>query len=182
MAGELAVSDTGPIVHLFEVGQLKALRIVRRLLVPPEVGRELRRGRCAVELGHLDWVQERSLPGRAMDRAAGIARRWGLELGEAETIALSLELGVRLIFTDDLEARAAAKGYGLEPHGSVGILLRAFREDILATEEVIGALGGLHSKSSLYITSDLVKRAVEAVKGEVGGFADREDALGCGDS
>jgi len=178
MAGELAVSDSGPIVHLFEVGELNSLRIVRRLLIPPEVARELKKGECAAELAKLDWIEERSLTGRAVDRAAGIARKWGLQLGEAETIALSLELGVGLIFTDDLEARAAAKGLGLEPHGSVGILLRAYRENILSADEAIAALRGLHSKSSLYITLDLVKRAVEAVRREADASTRREGCLG----
>ncbi len=110
--------------------------------------------------------------------AAVFVRRWGLQMGEAEAIALSLELGVPLIFTDDLDARAVAKRYGLSSHGSVGILLRAYREGILKEVEVIDGLRNLHLRSSLFITLDLVKRAVESVKNQnTAAGQDRKDFL-----
>ncbi len=71
-----------------------------------------------------------------------------------------------------------AKRYGISPHGSVGIPLRAYREGILTDVEVIDGLRNLLLRSSLYITSDLVKRAIESVKNEnIATKEDRENFL-----
>lgn len=159
-----AVSNTGPILHLSEIGYLKALRIVKNVLVPPEVWRELKRSKIRGELEKVKFIKTAELGKRGKDFASLLVRKYALDLGEAEVIALAKESGIDLVFTDDLDARDAAKQIKLDPHGSVGILLRAYREGILTQKEAIDALQKLHSDSSLYITSDLVNLAVEAVK------------------
>ncbi len=164
MVAEIAVSDTGPFIHLFEIGHLETLRIADTILIPPKVNQELMKGSTLVESGHLERVEVRDLGRRGRDRAAALSRRYRLGLAEAQAISLSLESGVRLILTDDLDAREAARSLGLDPHGSVGILLRAFRQGMLSQEDAIQAIEGLNSKSSLYLTSDLAKRATEAIR------------------
>ena len=164
MGTETAVSDTGPLIHLSEVGRLMALGIVSKLLLPAEVSRELKSGEPCVEVSDYEWMEVTALGRGGEDCAAAVSRRYGLGLGEAEAIALSLERGVRLIFTDDLNARTVAKSLDLEPHGSIGILLRAYREGILSQAETIQSVRDLNVKSSLYLASDLTNRAIRAVR------------------
>jgi len=158
-----AVSDTGPIIHLSEIGRLKALRVAE-VLIPPEVQRELTKGKVGAEINKFKFIRATSLSKRGNDIASILARRYSLSIGESEAIVLAKEKGINLIFTDDLDARDVAELEGLEPHGSVGILLRAYRGGILTRDETINSLHKLSSDSTLYITSDLVELATEAVK------------------
>jgi len=159
-----AVSDTGSLIHLFQIEKLQLLKIVDRLLIPLEVKDEFRKGGSLKELRELDIIEVKEVKGTHADSAGAMSRKFGLDLGEAEAIVLAKKKGISLIFTDDLEARRAAMMRSLEPHGSIGILLRAYRDGIISKEETITAIRQLHSDSSLYLTSDLTKRAVEAVR------------------
>lgn len=159
-----AVSDTGPILHLYEINYLRALHVVKNVFVPSEVRRELGRSKTWGELEKVKFIKTAGIGKRGKDLASLLIRKYALGLGEAEVIALSKERGIDLVFTDDLDARDVAKRMELKPHGSVGILLRAYRDGILARKETIDALYKLYSDSSLYITSDLINLAVKAVK------------------
>jgi len=52
----------------------------------------------------------------------------------------------------------------LNPHGSVGVILRAFREGILTENRVVKLLQNLESESTLFITHSLIQQAIKAVK------------------
>jgi len=52
-----------------------------------------------------------------------------LDNGESEAIALALETNAKLILLDDAEAREKARLYHLNITGTLGILLRAKKED-----------------------------------------------------
>ena len=65
--------------------------------------------------------------------------------------------------TDDLEARVTAKHFGIEVHGTIGILLRAYREKLLSRDDVIVGMFALYDRSSLFVTKDLVKWAIARI-------------------
>jgi predicted nucleic acid-binding protein len=71
---------------------------------------------------------------------------------------------IKLLFTDDKSAREIAEYYGLEVHGSAGILARAYRSKILSYEEVREALERLHRDSSLYMTNRVYKIALDLIE------------------
>lgn len=163
MADE-AVSDTGPPIHLSQIGSLESFRIVDRLLIPLEVEDEFKKGGSPEKLNEIDVIEVRRIEGKDVDRAGALARKYELDLGEAEAIVLAKEEKIPLIFTDDLNARRTAQMRGLEPHGSVGVLLRAYRNGINSEGETVIAIRNLHSNSTLYLTSDLVERSIKAVR------------------
>ena len=101
--------------------------------------------------------------GKERDYVKFLMQQFELQLGEAAAMALAMREKVKLFFTDDLTARIAAKRLGLEPHGTLGLLLRAFREKRLSKEEAIRSLYALR-QTSLFITSDLIRWAVLEVK------------------
>lgn len=162
--GVEAVSDTGPLIHLSQIDKLESLRIVDRLFIPSEVEDEFRKGGSLKKLNELDILEVKEVGGTHADSAKAISRKFGLELGEAEAIVIAKKEGISLIFTDDLTARRVSMMRGIGAYGSIGILLRAYRERIIPEEETITAIRQLQSNSSLYLTSDLAKRAVEAVR------------------
>ena len=98
------------------------------------------------------------------EKAAKIAKDFGIEQADAEAIVLARTNDIELLFTDDKSAREIAEYYGLEVHGSAGILARAYRNRILSYEEVKDALEKLHQESSLYITDRVYKIVLDLIE------------------
>ena len=151
-----AVSDTGPILHLHEINAIKAMDLFS-IYVPEEVSEEmikLRKKRFGILL---------MLKPKYKDISKLIAIENFIDIAESQAIALALQERIKLFFTDDLEARNIGKRYGLEVHGTLGILLRSFREGIFKKDEAIRNVIALYENSSLFITSDLVKWTIDRI-------------------
>ncbi|MBI2144151.1 hypothetical protein HYU17_03305 [Candidatus Woesearchaeota archaeon] len=146
-----AVSNSGPIMHLNEIGAMKTLRIFRQVYIPPEVGRE------TTHIKKPSAIQISELSAKAKDLAKLLIIKNAVDLGEAQAIALAASRGMRIFLTDDLAARDAAKQQNLEPHGTLGILLRAFREGIITKSAAISYVELLRTRSTLFLTKDLVE-------------------------
>lgn len=154
-----AVCDTGPIMHLSEIESLKTLEIFSQMIVPEEVMNELRRNKIIVKL---EMVR---LNSQGKDNAYLFANEYFLDLGEAQAIALCIQEKADYFLTDDLEAREVAKKFKLEVHGTIGIILRAFREKILTKKEAAEKIRQLQTKSSLFITSNLIEKVLLEIEG-----------------
>jgi predicted nucleic acid-binding protein len=121
----LVVCDTSPLRALNQVGLLGVLEILYGdVLVPPAVVAELSVARAGVRafvLSAHPYVQVRE----ASDTLAARALRARFGPGEADAIALALEVRPVAILIDDLAARSAALRLGLTPVGALGVLVRA---------------------------------------------------------
>ena len=77
-----------------------------------------------------------------------------LDKGEAEAIALALQLKAELILLDEREARIAAKNLEIKVTGVLGILLRAWRqEEFPSLQQELEKLrneAGFHIANHLY--------------------------------
>ncbi|MBI4210988.1 MAG: hypothetical protein HY544_05820 [Candidatus Diapherotrites archaeon] len=147
-----AVADSGPIIHLREIGALKALGIFK-IIIPPAVNEEIR-GRppkAAVNAGFDNNL------------AQILQNEFELALAESQCIALAKAQSIRLFLTDGLDARTTAKEMGLEPHGTVGILLKAYRKRVFSKKETIELVKKLKTHSTRYITSDITNYTVEEI-------------------
>ncbi len=160
-----AVSDAGPIIHLSEIGCFRCLKIVDELFVPASVESEIRSKDAPGkgELRSAGWIAVKKLGESAEDKAHKIAKDFGIEIPDAEAIVLTRTLSVKLLFTDDKTTREIAGFYGLEPHGSAGIIARAYRSGILSYDEVKNALEKLRGESSLYMTDRVYKIVLDIV-------------------
>lgn len=161
--GSVAVTDSGPLIHLNEVGALDALKIFGTLFVAPEVKNEVRSlaETVAKKTGNVAFFE---LSGASKDFTRIVSENYSLDLGEAESIALCRQEGASLFLTDDLNARTTAKSLGLEVHGTVGVLLRAMRGKKIPKQRAIECVKNLHRKSTLYITRDLIEYALEEME------------------
>lgn len=153
-----AVSDTGPIIHLTEIDLAKALEIFSQITIPPEIANEIRMSRISLPKG----IKVVSLTEGYKDKVKLFTNEKNLDMGEAQAISLALQEG-GIFLTDDLDAREIAKEFGIEVHGSLGIILRAFRERKINKMTAIEKVENLHSISSLFITRDLIEEAVNAI-------------------
>jgi len=132
-----AVSNTGPIIHLSETGCFHCLKIVKSLFIPKSVESEIRSKNAPGknELRDAGWITTKELNGSQKEKAEKITKDFGIERADAEAIVLARDEDIELLFTDDKSAREIAEYYGLEVHGSAGIIARAYRDKILSYEE-----------------------------------------------
>lgn len=160
MAIKAAVTDTGPLIHCAELECSAILtELIARLLTTPQVLDELLPAQRVL----YKKIQLVSLKGEDRDRAVFLAAEHNLQLAETTALILAKREAIQLFLTDDLDARLTAKALGLEPHGTLGILLRAYREGILRKDEVLQLLENL-KQTSLFITTELIRYAMREVQ------------------
>ncbi|MBW4516641.1 MAG: DUF3368 domain-containing protein [Timaviella obliquedivisa GSE-PSE-MK23-08B] len=122
------VSNTSPILNLAIVDQLELLRRqFGEILIPSSVLEELRSDeerpgsqviREAISSGLIQIQEVNNEP------LAQLLKQT-LDRGEAEAIALAIELNADWTLLDEREGRKVAKSLGLSVTGILGILLRA---------------------------------------------------------
>jgi len=150
------VSNTSPLLNLAIVGRFSLLRDqFGEIWIPPGVFEELRvkedlpgtqSMREAIKTGWLRVEKVREIP------VMQVLQRH-LDKGEAEAIALALQVKADWILLDEREARKVAKTLGLKVAGVLGILLRARREGKLSSLE--RAMEELREKAGFRIGANL---------------------------
>src|SRR5689334_19536599 len=115
----VVVSDTSPVRALAHLNVLPVLpALFGRVLIPPIVQRELAyppSGMVAVRVDDLPFVDIRGVAGR--DRLERLLLH--LDAGEAEALALAVEVGANLVLIDEAAGRAEAKALGLRYTGTL---------------------------------------------------------------
>ena len=121
---KLWVSDTSPLLFLAKLNRLDLLRQAGvEITAPNAVFREIRQHPDAasrkLEEARQSWLKARAVTDTALVKVL-LA---DLDEGEAEVIALAIELGADRVLLDDLDGRRLARRIGLIPVGTLGILL-----------------------------------------------------------
>ena len=153
------VSNTGPIIHLNEINFLEVLDIFSSVFIPEEVANELKKNNVLI----LRKIKIIKLTSESKDKVKIITNEYNLDLGEAEAITLALQEKIDYFITDDLEARKIAKKYFIEVHGTIGVVLRALKEKLIDKKTAIEKVNELKTKSSLFITQDLINEITKAI-------------------
>ena len=118
---KIIISDTSCLIALTNIGLLDILRnLYEAVLVTPEVADEY--GEPIPE-----WISIRSV--KDTSKINNFNRVIGL--GESSAIALALELDGVLLIVDDWEARQFAMNLGLNITGTLGILIRAYKQGFI---------------------------------------------------
>jgi len=122
----IIVSNTSPISNLAKVGQLSLMQqIYGRVLVPCAVHEELldtRAGETVITAVQLaTWMEIQSVQNRELVDEL----RTRVNIGEAEAIALAVEVTATRLLIDERLGRQAATERGLTVTGVLGILLAA---------------------------------------------------------
>ena len=156
------VSDTGPLVHLFEANLLGLLEGAGEVLIPPAVAGELDDVAPALRVRDLIWVEIRPLGTSQRAEARDWNRAGLLHLGEAEALALARQERAVWFLTDDSAARVVAQQLALEVHGSLGVLLWGAATGLLDLPAAEAALDRLH-RSSLWVSPRVLSEARHAL-------------------
>lgn len=161
-----AVADAGPLIHLAEIRACRLLNVFAELHIPRAVELEtVGQGRVSLDdlaaLTNLRWHQAAipNLSEFVQNHDLG-----DLQAGEQEALALGVQLGVSVLLTDDLSVREAARRLNLTPVGSLGVIVRAYRNQWLSLTEAEDHLNRLQATSSLFVTPEIVKLAIEQLR------------------
>ena len=153
-----ACSDTGPIIHLHELDHLFLLKVFSKVLITHYIKEEL--------LKHKIKILPKNIEIKTVnkDQVALINQRYDLDIAESSVIFLSKSLKISIFLTDDLDAREAAIDLNLKPVGTVGIIARCFRDNIISKQAAIKLLTDVYNKSSLFVTSQLIKYTINEIE------------------
>jgi predicted nucleic acid-binding protein len=161
-----AVSNSGPLIHLAQINKFDLFSIFDKIYIPAQV---------YLEVSAFDALLKRKIdkaenikkmevvplsPGKLTKKLAG----YNLDSGELQAISLCYALGKNLFLTDDLDAREAALACGLNPHGSVGIIVSAYRRKYLDLETAEKAMYDLYEISNLFITRSIINLGIEELR------------------
>jgi predicted nucleic acid-binding protein len=160
------VSNTSPILNLSNIGKLALLnKQFGEVIIPPAVLEELKldsqfpgvnKIQKALDQG---WMQVSLLEKSDVSQVLS----GELDLGEAQAIALALEIGSPMILMDEYEGRQAAKSVGLSPIGILGVILREKKSN--QEFSVTQTMDDLRHKAGFYLTEKLTQRIL-ALAGE----------------
>ena len=150
------VSNTSPILNLAIIGQLDLLRMqFSRIIIPPAVLAELRfdtslPGAHVVRQAILDhWIEVQEI----QDSTVARLLQRELDRGEAEAIALAVQISAERILLDERDARRVAKSLDLPVTGVLGVVLSAYKDGQLASLEL--TVADLEEKAGFWIAPDL---------------------------
>jgi predicted nucleic acid-binding protein len=155
--------DTSPLIFLAKLGHLDLLRQgADTVCTPQAVLNEVRarpdEATQAIEHAALSWLSVRQITNRD---AVDIVRA-DLDLGEAEVIALAIEIAADQVVMDDLDARRFARRVGLDLIGTVGLLLAArLRGEIPSVREEIDRLLALGFRVAPALVEAVLREAGE---------------------
>ncbi len=157
MPDKPVIVNNGPLVALWSIGHLDFLKnLYDEILIPKTIHDEFLATERAIReeaLKKAPWIKPTQLlyPRQALVYT-------GLDLGEAEVLALATERSARLVIMDERKGRRYAMRLKLPLTGTLGVLLAA--KDKGLTPFVAPLIDNL-LKEGLYLSADVVIRALE---------------------
>jgi uncharacterized protein len=159
----IIVSNTSPISNLITVGEISLLQqIYSKVLIPPAVHSELTRWpvlRPSISsLLEADWLEIRA----PTNLQLLYTLKQTLDLGEAEAIALAVELGANRLLIDERLGRSVAARYELSLRGILGILINAKQQGLIPVLKPI--LDRLIKQAGFRVSQALYDRTLQEVE------------------
>jgi predicted nucleic acid-binding protein len=120
------ISNASPLITLARIGQLDLLRqLYSTIIIPEAVWHEVVVEGAAQPgaevVSSASWIVQRTVTNRPLVHAL----RQELDAGEAEAIALAVEIGNALLLMDERLGRDTARYFGIRYTGIVGVLIEA---------------------------------------------------------
>jgi len=158
----IIVSDTSPINNLAAINHLYLLHdLYGTVLIPEAVYQELTDPNFpvagATEVQTFDWIQTRTVSDRTLVEALNNE----LDIGEAEAIALAVEIQAEQVLIDERRGRLVASRLNLCCTGILGVLVEAKSRGLVA--EVKPLLDALISEAGFWVAEPLYNSVLQLV-------------------
>jgi len=157
----IVVSDTTAISNLYQIEHLELLHLLfDGVIISPGVQRELYRvNDQAIHLDSIDWIKVKYPTNQHL--IADLLNN--LDLGEAESIALAVEIEADYLIIDEKEGRKFAEKHGVKIVGILGILIQAKQKNLI--DQVRPAILKLR-EIGFWIKPSLANRVLGALEEE----------------
>lgn len=155
----IVVSDTSPLCNLAIIDYLWLLKaIYQTVIIPAVVADELAAASNPVipAVLQLDWIQIRALTD--ITPAHKLQQKRGLDAGEANAIALAIELQADDLLVDERLGRQEARQLGISIIGILGILITAKQKNLIF--EIRPVMDALIHQANFRISSQLYQRVL----------------------
>lgn len=155
----IVVSDTSPLCNLALINHLWLLEAIYQIvIIPTLVAEELAAAKnpAIPAILQLDWIQTRSPTNVTI--ANQLQRDQGLDTGEANAIALALELNADDLLIDERLGRREARQLGLSIIGILGILVTAKQRNLIP--QVQPVMDALIHQASFRVSVQLYQRVL----------------------
>lgn len=158
----IVICNTSPIFYLSTIGQLDLLRqLYAKIVIPMAVFNEITNvgntDASARVVPTLSWIKTQSVTNQIFVNTLCAE----LDPGEAEAIALAIELNADRLLMDERLGRVAAMQVGLQVTGVLGILIAAKRNNLI--KEVKPLLDALVERAGFWIDVRLYVEVLAAV-------------------
>ena len=156
----MIVSDTSPISNLLRIDRLSLLNeLYGSLIIPQRVYQEIGAlatfGIDITLIQSADWINVQT----ALDRTLVSTLLSELDPGEAEAIALAVELKADRLLIDERIGRSVAQRYGLNITGLLGVLVAAKKNHLISQLKPI--LNQLISQAKFRVHPDLYNQILQ---------------------
>ncbi|WP_432741285.1 DNA-binding protein [Methylobacter sp. G7] len=159
----VVIADAGPIIHLDELNSLDLLADFGKVIIPETVWNEVDRHRPqALSCFEVKLIRQRAVHFSAQVDA--LTPFYTLHAGEQEALHLCFEFTNSLLLTDDTAARLAAKNLGVAAHGTLGVLVRAIRQQTRSKSDVLELLRAISTRTTLHIRASLLAEVIRDVE------------------
>lgn len=165
----IVVTNAGPLMALAKLGLLHLLgRLYGKVEMATAVYNEVvLRG---MEQGFSDSlqvklaVQQKYLVVKAVKKQSADIVALPLHEGEKETLSLSLEHKADLVLLDDMLARSEAQALGFSVKGTLGVIAKGYRRELLSLDEVRIIFDSIIERNDIWIAEGLCRRVFDGLK------------------
>lgn len=154
----IVVADTTPLISLMKIDHLDLLhQLFGEVQIPSAVFEELiSNSRFPNECRQIkDSVFIKKVEVTDVNAVNLLRRSSGLDAGESEAIVLSDSTNAALLLMDEAKGRQVAAQMGIPLMGTIGILIVAYKENLLSKEDILQCIEtlkttGRHISNRLY--------------------------------
>lgn len=149
----IVIADTTPLISLLKIKRLDLLqKLFGEVFIPDAVYTELTSDKRFIDetyaVTHASYIKSVSVSNPGAVRILRMAE--GLDQGESEAIVLTDELNADVLLMDEAKGRAVSGRMGITVMGTVGILISAYEDGLITSEEARTCIDGLQ-KSGRHI-------------------------------
>lgn len=150
----IVVADTSPLTALIQVDAADLLQeLFDKISVPEAVRAEL----LAFHDDIPEWLEVRAVS----DRGAVQRLCADIDIGEAEAIALAMELRADLVLIDERKGRSAARSEGVNVIGMLGVVLLAKKRALIPSARVL--VEEIEKTAGAYLSRSVKEAALKTV-------------------